>query len=348
MRWWLVLVIVASTVGSAWAQPATAQSAITDQARLTVRGGEERVTALASKRGQLGAEFQRKTDAIDHLKHEKSWRRESELKAAMADSADTANQLAALDKQLADAQAALATARTKLVQAIDGELAAGGLDPARANDLGRLRSHLNAQLRPPKKIVIPNMEIDPLADPEDLDTQAAELRASEQELRKEAGDLDGQAQELWRTADLRKQHERANDLARRDDDQPLRTQAVAASASHSDNPAPGSVAGGGSGSGATAVTGTTQTDSFGGGDRGNTNTINGSSTGFENEATVVLGDVVDQATISGLSRASRSGDPAQRAEAAQRARDAVRARLELLQKKRAAIEARARQLRGGK
>jgi hypothetical protein len=97
------------------------------------------------------------------------------------------------------------------------------------------------------------------------------------------------------------------------------------------------------------VSGTTQTDSFGGGDRGNSNTINGSSTaGFETEATIVLGDVVDPATIDGLARASRSGDPAKRAEAALHARDAVRTRLELLQKKRAAIEARARQLRGGK
>jgi recombinational DNA repair ATPase RecF len=81
----------------------------------------------------------------------------------MADSADTANQLTALDKQLTDAQAALATARTKLVQAIDAELAAGTVDP-RASELGALRSHLKAQLRPPKKIVIPNTEIDPLAD----------------------------------------------------------------------------------------------------------------------------------------------------------------------------------------
>jgi len=44
-------------------------------------------------------------------------------------------------------------------------------------------------------------------------------------------------------------------------------------------------------------------------------------------------------------RAQRSGDPKQRAEAAARARDAVAKRLELLKKKRAMIEARAKQLR---
>jgi hypothetical protein len=345
MRWWLVLLIVASTVGTAWAQSAT----VTDQARLTMRGTEQRVTALANKRGQLGAEFQRENDAIDHLKHEKaSWRRDRELRASLADSNDTASQLTTLDKQLTEAQAALATARAKLVQAIDAELAAGAPAPARASDLNRLRGQLIEQLRPPKKIVIPDAEIDPLADPEDLDTQAAALRATEQELTKQVTSLDSQAKEMSRTVDLRKQHERTNDLARRDDDQPLRSQAV--SASHSEGLAPAAGAGSGSGTTATPVNGATQTDSFGG-DRGNTNTIAGSSAsvgGFESEATVVLGNVVDSATIDGLARASRSGDPAQRAEAAERLRDAVRARLELLQKKRAAVEARARQLRGGK
>ena len=54
---------------------------------------------------------------------------------------------------------------------------------------------------------------------------------------------------------------------------------------------------------------------------------------------------LDKTTIEGMLRASRSGDPRQRAEAARRARDAVARRLEQLRKKRALIEARARQLR---
>jgi cell division protein FtsB len=56
--------------------------------------------------------------------------------------------------------------------------------------------------------------------------------------------------------------------------------------------------------------------------------------------------VIDRSTIDGLVRASRSGDPKQRAEAAKQARDAVAKRLEQLKKKRAMIEARAKQLRG--
>jgi hypothetical protein len=55
--------------------------------------------------------------------------------------------------------------------------------------------------------------------------------------------------------------------------------------------------------------------------------------------------VIDRSTIDGMLRAQRSGDPKQRAAAAAQARDAVAKRLELLKKKRAMIEARAKQLR---
>ena len=72
-----------------------------------------------------------------------------------------------------------------------------------------------------------------------------------------------------------------------------------------------------------------------------------SSTSFESSA-VALGEVIDRSTIDGMLRASRSGDPKQRAEAAAPARDAVAKRLELLKKKRAMIEARAKKLRGAK
>jgi hypothetical protein len=56
--------------------------------------------------------------------------------------------------------------------------------------------------------------------------------------------------------------------------------------------------------------------------------------------------VIDRSPIDGLVRASRSGDPKQRAVAAKLARDAVAKRLDQLKKKRAMIEARAKQLRG--
>jgi hypothetical protein len=281
---------------------------------------------LAGQRAQLVAKFQSETDQVDRLKKEKaSWRRDRELRQAMADSADTANQLAALDKQIAK------------------------LRPVKA----------------PKKIVIPDGSLDPLADPEDLDKQAADLRAAEAELAGQAKGLDVQAKDLADVADLRKHHERAIDMSRRDDDQPLRT-AQHSTTTATDNPqfggpsngggvgtgggggagspAPGGGTGGGGGGGAGSGSGgspggSTGTDSFSGTDRSPT------ASSFESEASVVLGDVLDHATIDGLARASRSGDPGQRADAAKKAASAVRARAAALAKQRAAIEARAKQLR---
>jgi hypothetical protein len=271
---------------------------------------------LTAQRTQLVQKFQREADQVDHLKKEKaSWRRDRELRQAMADSADTANQLAAIDKQLAK------------------------LAPARA----------------PKKIVIPDGELDPLADPEDLDKQAADLRQAEAELANQAKGLDVQAKDLADVADLRKHHERAIDMSRRDDDQPLRTAQRSTSDTQAATPANGAVGGtgggagapggGGGGTGAGSGSGGGGTGTGTGGDSfaGNDRSPNASS--FEAEASIVLGDVLDHATIDGLARASRSGDPAQRADAAKKAAAAVRARAAALAKQRALIESRAKSLR---
>jgi hypothetical protein len=353
LRWWLTFVL-ATAPAVAWAD-----SAATDRAQATETAAEQKAGALGTQRAQAMQQFQHQTDAIDRLKKEKaSWRRDRELRGALADSADTANQLAALDKQLAAAREAVAKARAQLVQAIDAELAAGATGP-RAQMLAKLRAQLGSQTKAPKKIVIPDAEIDPLADPEDLDKQAADLKHAEQELAREVAGLDVQAKELAEVADLRKHHDRAIDMSRRDDDQPFRTAQRSTEDHSTSNPAvPGGAQGTGAGGGAGGTTGTQggggtgagsgsgagsssgggANDSLFGGDRG-------SSGAFEAEATVVLADVLDHATIDGMTRASRSGDPAQRAEAAKRARDAVRTRLDQLAKKRAAVESRAKSLR---
>ncbi len=347
LRWWLTFVL-AIAPAVAWAD-----SAATDHAQATETAAEQKASGLAAQRAQLMQQFQRQTDAIDRLKKEKaSWRRDRELRGALADSADTANQLAALDKQLAAAQQGIASARAQLAQAIDAELAAGATGP-RAQMLTKLRAQLGSQAKAPKKIVIPDAEIDPLADPEDLDKQAADLRHAEQELAREVQGLDVQAKELAEVADLRKHHERAIDMSRRDDDQPFRiaqrsnedhgtsgltpTSGGAGGATNTSGTGGGAGSGSGAGGGAGSSSGG-GTDGLFGGDRP-------SASAFEAEATVVLADVLDHATIDGMTRASRSGDPAQRAAAAKRARDAGRARLDQLAKKRAAVESRAKTLR---
>jgi hypothetical protein len=60
---------------------------------------------------------------------------------------------------------------------------------------------------------------------------------------------------------------------------------------------------------------------------------------------IVLADIIDASTMSSFTAAERSGDPAQRAEAARRAHDAVARRIDQVRHRRAEIESRARQLR---
>lgn len=372
-RAWLAFALVVAPV-AAWAQPAqapataTAQApapttAATDRALATATAVQRRVGELAAARAAIGRRYQAELVAIDQLKQQRaSWRRDRELRASLSASSETANQLAAVTSRLAAAQASLARARRAVIAAIDGELAAGAIDP-RAAQLRALRARLAPAVHPaPERIVVPDTDVDPLADPEELDAQAAAIRASEQQLERQVIGLDVQARDLDHVSAIRKQHQRALDLGLRDDDQPQRGVAHNSSADSAATPTgsqPGE-AGGGAGSGAGSPTGGGGGGSTGGGTTGIGGGTGGGISGgndpsgpdratslsaLDTEA-IILGDVIDHATIAGLVRASRSSDPAARARAARKARDAVAARLAQLKKQRAAIEARARQLRG--
>ena len=223
--------------------------------------------------------------------------------------------------------------RRTLVAAIDAELAAGETGE-RADRLGKQRARLASQVAPQaKKIVIPNSDIDDSADPEELDAQAAALAQTEKELEAEKSRLGKNADDLDTVAKVQKEHNRANELSNRDDDGSHRTNttphggAAQTNGVHGGgedtNPAPtGGGFGGGSGAGPADPT-----------------------RGVEAEATVVLADVIDASTLDGLRGAQKSTDPATRATAAKKARDAVGTRIDELKKKKAAIEERAKRLR---
>ncbi len=339
-------VVCVLTVASAavWAQsapgssvPSQSQPAATDQAQAAVATAVRRASQLAAQRGKLQQHYAEQLAAVDRLKNERvSWRRDRDLKATMADSADTAGQLDALTKQLAAATKALAQARHTFAAAIDAELAAGATG-ARADQLAKWRGEIEATLGAThKKIVMPeDVKLDQL-DPEDLEQQAQIIADTEKQLATQVAGLDQQAEDLARLAELRKSHDRANDMMIREDDQPHRdvqhstngtgtlTQAPAAgpTGGTAASPAQNGTSGGG--------------NDFNNGDRGSS---------FETEAPFVLGEVIDPSTLDTLARASRSGDPAKRAAAARATRDAVAARLEQLKKKRALIEQREKQLK---
>ena len=319
-------VFLAVASASAWAQSAPQ----TAQAQTTVSTDEQKVTQLGGARTKTAQRYQDQLAAVDRLKKQKaSWRRDRELRDSLADSADTANQLATLNTQLAAAVRALVQARKDLVAAIDREKPT--VTGPRATQLDQLRAQVVATLGPaPKKIVLPDAEVDPLADPEELDQQAQVIAETEKQLANQVAGLDSQAAELAHVADLKKQDSRAKDLMLSEDNQPHRNvQHSSGKESAGDTLSPTNGAGGGT------DTGTQPPPGF---------NNNGGST-FETEATFVLGEVIDRSTIDGLTRAQRSGDPAKRAEAARLARDQVAQRLESLKKKRSQIEARAKQLR---
>jgi len=326
-RWLLILTLsTASTAASGQAVQPQAQQAATDRAATGARDAEARVVRLAARRAELAQRYQEELDAIDRLKNQRaSWRRDRELRDSLSTSLETANQLSAATRELEAAKTALATARRAYLGAIAGELGAGPPAP-RTVELSRARSVLAAQVKDaPRRIVIPDLDVDPLADPEELDQRAAELRASEDELARQLVGLDSQAGELERLALLRKQHERAGEIFNRDDDQPHRNTTRKAG-----DPAVAPDDGTSSGWDSThlpTAPGTTPST-------------------FDTYVPVVLADVIDASTINSFAAAQRSGDPAQRAEAARKARDAVAGRLEQVKKRRTEIEARAQRLRG--
>jgi hypothetical protein len=318
-RWWLVLMLTLRSV-SAHAQPAR-ETAATNRAEASANAAERQVVQLTSRRADLKQRYEDEVANIDRLKKQRaSWRRDRDLRENLSTSLETSKQLDNATREVELAQRTLAASRRTYLTAIDAELRAGP-GPQRRERLQRARTLLNSQLKDaPHRIVIPDLRIDPLADPEELLQHANELRASEEELLRQVDDLAAQAVELERIAQLRKQHDRAGDLVARYDDQPQRN------TTRSDGPAEGPGIGGV-------------------GDRSSLPIVDGSApSSFENYVPTVLSDVIDASTINNFTAAQLSGDPAQRALAARKAHDAVALRLDQVRRKRMEIEARAKRL----
>lgn len=324
-RWLLILAIAAgSPAVVAESRPADrplVEASDTVKAESATRLAEHQVAQLTVYRASLAKRYQDELEQIDRLKNQRaSWRRDRELRDSLSASLETANQLSAATRELERAKTGLASARHSYLVAIEAEVIAGA-EPARLQQLTQARSQLMPQVKiVPRRIVIPDLEIDPLADPEELDQRAAELRASEEDLSRQLATLKTQASELDRVASLRRQHDRAGDLFNRDGDEPHRAATRA--------PSEVSVA-----------------EETGGAARPSASLVT-PAPNFENFVPIVLSDVIDASTINSLAAAQRSGDPALRAEASHRAGDAVARRLGEIRKRRLEIEARARVLRG--
>jgi hypothetical protein len=314
MRALIVAILLTAFAAVAVADPSTD----TDTAREKVKTTEKKRAKLASAKLLLSSKYAGQLDGIDKLKRQKaSWRRDRQLKSQLADSLETAKKLADETKQIRALDKKLAKQRRAYLAAIDAELG-GSPDATREAQLHTWHDEVAAKVAPKKaqKIVLPDDEIDPLADPDELDQQAAALKAAEAELTKQVSTLDADASKFTKQAELRKQHERAGEMAAREDDQPRHTSASGATADTQSDGA-----------------GSPSPEQAGDGDH------------FAGDPAVVLQDVVDGDTVDDLRKAERSSDPQTKADAAGRARDAVQKRLDKLAKRRKEIEARARALR---
>jgi hypothetical protein len=318
-RWWLVLTLMVVSVDARAQQGQPA--AVTNTAETAANAAERQVVQLTARRAELKQRYEDEVADIDRLKKQRaSWRRDRDLRDSLSTSLETSKQLDNATREVDFAQRALMSTRRAYLTAIDMELKAGA-PPSRVQRLERARVVLASQLRDaPHRILLPDLRIDPLADPEELLQHANELRASEEELRHQLDELASQAIELERAAQLRKQHERAGDLVNRYDDQPHRNSSR--SEGGSEGPGVGGV-----------------------GDRSSLpiSPSTAPST-FESYVPIVLADVIDASTINNFTAAQLSGDPAQRAQAARKAHDAVALRLEQIRRKRLEIESRAKRL----
>lgn len=300
------------------------------QAEARVRSTERSLAEARAAKAKLARIYEAQLQEIDRLKQRKaSWRRDRMLRAQMAQSLETSRDLTSLDKLVRALEARLTRQRKTLLAAIDDELAAG---PAgdRVRTLRTTRRQLVAQLRGgSKRIVIPDVRIDQLADPEELDYQVAAIRQTEAELADEIAELEARGERYDRMAQLQEKRSRADEIDRTDDDRPRRSTGRVGSGRDE-----GPAAGGDAADPQGEDSGAPPQDDF-----------NGNPGGFESDPTVVLADVVDSGTIDALRQAERSSDPKVKARAARRALEQVKAEKKRLERARKQIEKRARELR---
>jgi len=330
----LVLVLLGLPLARAEAAPADDRAARTT--RLEAQRGK-----LDEDRRVLEKQLGAKTQEVAALKKQRaSWSRDQKLDVRLREAKDLAGALDRKAEQIRAIDAQLKSERGALIAAASAELAGQPAPTAtRAQQLERWRSEAQRKLGGPRHIEVADEDMSPLDDPEDLEEKAGTLADSEQRLRGEEQRLEHRVAYYRRQAKLQraKQREKEQDLF---DDEPRR---------------------GGTGSAGRQLSGDSGADqgplhpatdgqppapppSPGGAGPG-TSGGGGENLDVAEDPSTVYADVVDPGTLAELQRAERSGDPDNKAKAADRALRDVRARADRLRNKRLEMEKRARQLR---
>jgi hypothetical protein len=258
--------------------------------------------AAQTQRDGLASRYDGALRAVDSLKKQKAgFRRDRDLRSALATSHDLATQLATVSGQVARLLAQTDTLTTHKVS-------------------------------PVKRIVVPLADVDMLADPEELDAQAAAFKQAEADIAIQVAALTTQEQQSSRAMELQRQHLRSQYVSTRDDDQARGQKSSNPNKVTADEAAP-------MGNAPPAGTGNTPpTDPA-------PSTSDTANPTLLSSASTALIDVIDAKQGAALKLAAVSSDPSVRWQAVQNARIAATAKLALLRKQRGAIEARAAALR---
>lgn len=212
MRAIAVIGLIALAIAPAMADVQTAQAI------------DHKLTRLASARAQQAARrdyqavgYAQQLATVDQLKRQRaSWRRDRALREALAASHATAKQLDSVTQSLVATDRELDEARILLSQHImTNERAASPQEAAAYRALAAkwLRTDQH-------RISAPDLEIDPLADPEELDEQARRLAATEAQLRVQLASLDAALLRDARRVTLRSEHAQFGTQLARDEGMP--------------------------------------------------------------------------------------------------------------------------------
>lgn len=324
------------------AAPSHAQSKAQSAAQTTAADAAAAKTTFDATAAELGRDrrkvaaleqaYAKQTAEVERLKKQRaSWRRDRELDKALAASLEAAKTLEVAQRAARSTERRLEAQRVVAQAAIAREL-----PTASSTKLVTLKAW-QAAITPPaprRKIILPDLSLDPYADPEDLLQQAAEIRQTEVALSREIALLERQAARWEDIAALRETQQRSGELASA---QSTDARRIAGTSRNSAEPAsipppapspdPMSPEPGVPPSGGGPEDGLT------------------SDVGSVVSIAVALGGVLDGETRRALEASETSRDPRTRAKAAAAAKRAAAAKLETMRRQRALIEQRAMQNR---
>ncbi len=291
-----------------------------NRAANALAASQKRLKSIRLEKAELRKVYNKQLAEVDKLKRARaSWRRDRKLRDQKARSQKTALKLKTVFGKLRTQLSVVSKARKRLALAIDKEL---DHSPSQARQsylrsmLGKVRVGLR---KAPKKIAMPELELDEYADPEELLEQIALIERAEAKLAAEQKLLSRRAAHFGHMQALRSKRNRSDALGAFDSDGVRRsTGHVGSSKSNGRD----------SGQGGPSSDGALDSESAGEPSPAPGDDFSDGG-GFE-AASVVLADVVDSGTQDALRRAHRSKSPKTKAQAAKRAQGQVEDRLRRL------------------